>query len=174
MNRLRFRLLLVPALLLPVWGCEGLTVVEVTSEPMPTPRVRPLPRRVETTTTTTVVERPYGHQPPPPAECPPEFVPPPPKPYAHLPQRTSFSPKASVELKEGCYEGDFVLGSSQIRISGAGVGKTVIHGNLVVQTQCVVSKLTVTGDVIFEGHQAELVDSDFFGEIIDKGTQNRY
>src|SRR5687767_466217 len=105
MNRLRCRLLLLPALLLPVWGCEGLTVVEVTSEPVPSPRVK-LPRRVETTTTTTtVMERPYGHQSPPPAECPPEILPPA-KPYAHLPQRTSFSPKTSVELKEGCYDGD--------------------------------------------------------------------
>jgi hypothetical protein len=94
--------------------------------------------------------------------------------YAHLPQRQSFCPKTSVDLKEGCYEGDFVLGSSQIKVCGAGVGKTVIHGNLVLQTQCTVSNLTVTGDVIFEGHQAELKDADFFGRIIDNGMQNRY
>jgi hypothetical protein len=95
-------------------------------------------------------------------------------PYAHLPQRASFSPKSSVELKEGCYAGDFVLGSSQIKVSGAGVDKTVIHGNLVLQTQCVVSNLTVTGDVIFEGHQAQLVNVDFYGRVVDEGMQNKY
>lgn len=95
-------------------------------------------------------------------------------PYAHLPQRRSFSPKANVELKEGCYAGDFVLGRSQISVKGAGIGKTVIHGNLVLQTQCEVSCLTVLGDVIFEGNQGELVDADFFGRIIDKGVQNTY
>ncbi len=45
---------------------------------------------------------------------------------------------SSVELKEGCYVGDFALGRSQIKVSGAGVAKTVIHGDLVLQTQCVV------------------------------------
>src|SRR5262245_21614492 len=109
----------------------------------------------------------------------PEPVPPPSKgepqgPYSHLPRRMSFSPKSNVELKEGCYEGDFVLGSSQIRVCGAGIGKTVIHGNLVLKTQCEVSKVTVTGDVIFEGNQGELVESDFFGRVIDKGLQNKY
>ncbi len=94
--------------------------------------------------------------------------------YAHLPQRQSFCPKTSVELKVGCYQGDFVLGASQITVCGAGVDKTVIHGNLVLQTQCVVSNLTVMGDVIFEGHQSELKDADFYGRIIDNGMQNRY
>jgi len=95
-------------------------------------------------------------------------------PYAHLPQRTSFTTKADTQLKEGCYVGDFVLGRSQIDVSGVGVGKTVIQGNLILKTQCTVSNVTVTGNVIFEGHQAKLIDSDFFGEIIDKGSQNKY
>jgi len=95
-------------------------------------------------------------------------------PYAHLPQRTSFSPMSDVELKKGCYVGDFVLGRAQLDVTGAGLGETVIDGNLVLQTQCEVSNLTVTGDVIFQGHQAVLDNIDFFGRIIDKGTQNRY
>ena len=99
---------------------------------------------------------------------------PPPGPYAHMQQRQSFSPKTSVQLKESCYVGNFVLGRSQIKVTGAGVGKTVIDGNLVLQTQCVVSNLTVTGDVIFEGHQAKLENVDFFGQVIDKGVQNKY
>ena len=95
-------------------------------------------------------------------------------PYSHLPQRTSFSPKSDVELKQGCYVGDFVLGRVQLEVTGAGIDETVIDGNLVLQTQCVVSNLTVTGDVIFEGHQGKLENVDFYGRIIDKGTQNRY
>ena len=94
--------------------------------------------------------------------------------YGHLPQRMSFSPKTSCELKTGCYFGDFVLGAVQLRVKGLGVDQTVIEGNLVLQTQCVVSNLTVTGDVIFEGHQAQLENVEFFGRIIDHGSQNRY
>ena len=95
-------------------------------------------------------------------------------PYDHLQRRTSFSPKSNVQLKEGCYVGDFVLGRSQLKVAGVGVEKTVIDGNLVLQTQCRVSNLTVTGDVIFEGHQAQLENVDFLGRIVDKGLQNRY
>jgi hypothetical protein len=51
---------------------------------------------------------------------------------------------SDVAMKEG----------AQIEVSGAGIDRTVIHGNLVVQSRCVVSNLTVTGDVIFEGNQA--------------------
>jgi hypothetical protein len=89
-------------------------------------------------------------------------------------QRKSFSPKSNVQLKEACYVGDFVLGRVQLKVGGAGIDKTVIHGNLVLKTQCVVSNLTVTGDVIFEGNQGKLVDVDFHGQIIDRGVQNRY
>lgn len=138
--------LLAPALLL-LCGCNGVTL-DVGTGPVPLPGPGRHPER----------RGPVAG----------------PRPYGHLPQRQSFSPKTDVDLKAGCYAGDFVLGSSQIRVCGAGVGKTVIHGNLVLQTQCVVSNLTVTGDVIFEGHQAELVDSDFFGRVIDHGSQNRY
>jgi hypothetical protein len=95
-------------------------------------------------------------------------------PYAHMPQRQSFKTMANVELKAGCYNGDFVCGRSQLRVKGAGVDQTVIHGNLVLQTQCEVSGVTVTGDVIFEGHQAKLLDSDFYGQVVDHGMQNRY
>jgi hypothetical protein len=98
----------------------------------------------------------------------------PPGPYSHLQQRKSFSPKSDVQLKEACYVGDFVLGRVQLEVSGVGIDKTVIHGNLVVKTQCRVSNLTVTGNVIFEGNQARLKDVDFHGEIIDKGVQNQY
>lgn len=161
MNRLCC--LLVPAVL-AIAGCT----FDVGPRPLPDPDERPAPP-------------PSGPPAPRPASKPPPKKGPPlktghrvPGKYGHLPQRMSFSPKASVQLKEGCYSGDFVLGSSQIRVTGAGVGKTVIHGNLVIQTQCVVSNVTVLGDVIFEGHQAELVDSDFFGRIIDNGMQNRY
>lgn len=99
---------------------------------------------------------------------------PPPGPYAHMTQRSSFTTKASVTLKPGCYNGDFVLGQAQLEVRGAGVGQTVIQGNLVVMTQCTVSNLTVTGDVIFKGNQGKLVDVDFLGRIDDRGVQNRY
>lgn len=152
MSRFRGLLALVPLVLL--CGCRGFTFgVEAGF-----PDYEPLP-------------------PPPPHEPAPGGYPPPPtpaNPYSHLPQRMSFSPKSSVQLKEGCYEGDFVLGRSQIEVTGAGIDKTVIHGNLVLQTQCEVSNLTVSGDVIFEGHQAKFVDADFYGRIIDKGSQNTY
>lgn len=98
----------------------------------------------------------------------------PPGPYSHLQQRKSFSPKSDVQLKEACYVGDFVLGRAQLEVSGVGIDKTVIDGNLVVKTQCRVSNLTVTGNVVFEGNQAKLNDVDFHGEIIDKGVQNKY
>ena len=81
---------------------------------------------------------------------------------------------SSVELKPGCYVGDFVLGRSQIRVQGAGQDQTIIDGNLVLQTQCEVSHLTVTGHVIFKGHQAKLIDVDFYGQVQDHGMQNRY
>ena len=52
------------------------------------------------------------------------------------------------------------------------IDKTVIDGNLVVKTQCKVSNLTVTGDVIFEGNQGKLIDVDFHGQIIDRGESS--
>jgi hypothetical protein len=137
--------LLVAALMAPLCACSGLTV-DVGSGPDSFPR---------------------------PGESRPRD-PGPGGRYSRLPRRASFSPRTSVELREGCYVGDFVLGRSQIRVQGAGVDKTVIHGNLVLQTQCTVSNLTVLGDVIFEGDQAELEHAEFFGRIIDKGVQNRY
>ena len=116
--------------------------------------------------------------PPPPApggEPRPHHEPPQPSnPYAHLPQRQSYSPMSSVELKVGCYHGDFVLGRSQLKVCGAGVDQTIIHGNLVVQTQCEISNLTVTGNIVFKGNQARLVDVDFYGQIQDHGLQTRY
>ena len=113
---------------------------------------------------------PSGETAPPPAPAPA----PAPNPYAHLPQRQSYTTMANVELKAGCYQGDFTCGRAQLRVKGAGVGQTVIHGNLILQTQCEVAGVTVTGNVIFEGNQARLVDSDFFGQVVDRGVQNRY
>jgi len=95
-------------------------------------------------------------------------------PYAHMVKRQSYTTMASTELKEGCYVGNFKLGRVQLRVNGQGLDKTVINGDLVLQTQCKVSDLTVTGNVIFEGHQAELSNVDFYGQVIDKGSQNRY
>ena len=109
-----------------------------------------------------------------PAPAPSGETAPEPHPYAHLPQRQSFKTMASVELKAGCYNGDFACGRSQLQVTGAGVDQTIIHGNLILQTQCVVTGVTVTGDVIFEGHQAKLIDSDFYGQVVDHGMQNRY
>ena len=117
---------------------------------------------------------PSGEPRPPRVPHPPQPPQPPAGPYSHLPQRQSYSPKSDVELKAGCYEGDFVLGRSQLRITGAGADQTIIHGNLVVQTQCEVSNLTVTGNIVFKGNQAKLIDVDFFGQIQDHGLQNRY
>jgi hypothetical protein len=115
------------------------------------------------------------HDAPPPAPGPETQAPAPaPGPYAHLPQRSSFTTKSDTELKAGCYVGDFVLGRVQLRVKGAGVGKTVIDGNLVLDTQCVVSNLTVTGDVIFKGNQGSLENVDFLGRVHDHGAQNRY
>lgn len=112
---------------------------------------------------------------PPPAPGPETHAPAPaPGPYAHLPQRSSFTTKSDTELKPGCYNGDFVLGRVQLRVKGAGVGQTVIDGNLVLDTQCVVSNLTVTGDVIFKGNQGTLENVDFLGRVHDHGVQNRY
>ena len=99
---------------------------------------------------------------------------PPAGPYAHLPQRASFTTKADTQLRVGCYHGDFVCGRAQLEVAGSGIDKTVIDGNLLVATQCEISNLTVTGDVVFQGNQARLVDVDFYGQIIDKGLQNRY
>lgn len=95
-------------------------------------------------------------------------------PYAHLPQRTSFTTKSDTELKPGCYAGDFVLGRVQLRVKGAGCEQTVIDGNLVLDTQCEVSNMTVLGDVIFNGNQGSLQNVDFRGRVIDHGVQNRY
>jgi hypothetical protein len=152
-NMNRLRCLAGAALLIPLSGC-GVFTVDV-------------PARTEPPV---IVDRTEPVEEPP--ACPP--VTRAPGRWDHLPQRTSFSPRSNVELKEGLYDGDFELGSVQIRVTGAGVGKTVIDGDLIIQTQCVVSNLTITGNVIFEGHQAQLVDCDFYGKIIDKGMQNRY
>jgi hypothetical protein len=148
MNALRY--LLAITLLVVFAGCEGVTVDVGMPGELPPPAGKPGPSSGPNTGP--------GHH----------------DPYGHMPRRTSYSPMSSVQLKEGCYVGDFVLGRSQIDVAGAGIDRTVIDGNLVLKTQCEVSNLTVTGDVIFEGHQAKLIDVDFYGRIIDKGMQNNY
>ena len=54
-----------------------------------------------------------------------------------------------------------------------GVGRAVGGGNLIVGSQCSVTGLTVTGDVIFSGNNA-FVSVQCFGQVLDYGMQNRY
>lgn len=79
----------------------------------------------------------------------------------------------SSQVGVGCYVGNLVLDQKRSKVTGAGVGQTVIDGNLIVGGQCKVSGLTVTGDVIFTGNNAR-VDVECLGQVLDYGLQNRH
>ena len=116
---------------------------------------------------------------PPPAEPAPAPAPAPaekpiPAEFAHLPVRTSFEAKGNANLESGFYRGDFRLTGSAAQLVGAGKGKTVIEGDLIIKMQCTVKNMTVLGKVVFTGSQNDLKDVDFRGGIDDKGSQNRY
>lgn len=163
MRTIRFTCLLG---LLLLGACRGFTVhVPVEPHPRPHPRRLPPPPDPDCEDPQPIPRRVPRHKHP--RKRPHD-------PYSHLPRRRSYCARSHVTLKDGCYYGDFELGRVQLRVKGCGVGQTVIHGNLIVRTQCVVSNLTVTGNVIFLGNQARLKNVDFYGKVIDKGVQNRY
>jgi len=79
----------------------------------------------------------------------------------------------AVKLAAGRYVGNLVLENNRSSVQGSGDADTVIDGNLIVGSQCTVTGLTVTGDVIFTGNNAR-VKVDCRGQVLDYGMQNRH
>lgn len=76
-------------------------------------------------------------------------------------------------MPPGRFEGDLVLEVKKQRVIGAGAGETIIDGDLILTSQCDVSGMTVTGDVIFTGHNAQAF-VEYLGQVLDYGVQNRF
>ena len=79
----------------------------------------------------------------------------------------------NAKVPGGRFVGNLVLDQKRTSLIGSGVGQTVIDGNLIIGSQCSVTGLTVTGDVIFSGNNA-FVSVQCFGQVLDYGMQNRY
>ncbi|MFK7740025.1 MAG: hypothetical protein AB8H80_06840 [Planctomycetota bacterium] len=78
-----------------------------------------------------------------------------------------------TQMNAGTFPGDLVLDKKRMSVRGAGAGKTIIDGNLILTSQCQVTDVTVTGDIIFRGNSAE-VRAECLGQVLDYGMFNRY
>jgi len=77
------------------------------------------------------------------------------------------------QVGAGRFVGSLVLEQKRATVKGAGFGQTVIDGDLIVGSQCKVTGVTVTGDVIFTGNNAR-VFVECLGQVLDYGTHNRH
>jgi len=81
--------------------------------------------------------------------------------------------RGASAIGPGRYVGNLELKERHAIVQGAGFGETVIEGNLIVGSQCRVTGLTVTGDVLFSGNNA-FSDVECLGQVIDYGVQNQH
>jgi hypothetical protein len=79
----------------------------------------------------------------------------------------------TTTLGLGRYVGDLVLDQDRMVLRGSGAGQTVIDGNLTLGNRCVVTGLTVTGDVFFVGNNAR-VRVESVGQFLDYGVNNSH
>ena len=88
-------------------------------------------------------------------------------------ERTENAVREDGTIPSGRFFGDLVLEVKKQKVMGAGAGETIIDGDLILTSQCDVSGMTVTGDVIFTGHNAQAF-VEYLGQVLDYGVQNRF
>lgn len=80
----------------------------------------------------------------------------------------------SVELAEGTYEGDLIVGGNHNTVTGAGYGKTIIKGKLLMSgNHNTVSSVTIEGGGTIEGNHNDATKAQFHGDVTTGGNKNQ-
>jgi hypothetical protein len=80
----------------------------------------------------------------------------------------------TVELAEGKYEGDLVVGGNHNTVIGAGYGKTIIKGKLLMSgNHNTVASVTIEGGGTVEGNHNDATKAEFHGDVTTSGHKNR-
>lgn len=80
----------------------------------------------------------------------------------------------TIELGEGKFEGDLVVGGNHNTVTGAGFGKTVIEGRLFMTgNHNTVSGLTIEGGGTIEGNHNDATKAQFHGDVTTSGNKNQ-
>ena len=78
-----------------------------------------------------------------------------------------------VELAEGKYEGDLVVGGNHNLVKGAGYGKTIITGKLLMSgNHNIVRSVTIEGGGTVEGNHNDATKAEFHGDVTTARTKN--
>ena len=81
----------------------------------------------------------------------------------------------TVSLDAGTYRGDVVISSNRVTVRGAGIGRTVIDGNVIVNGNgAVFADLTITGNVALSANNADFQKARIHGQVQDSGNGNRW
>lgn len=81
----------------------------------------------------------------------------------------------TVTLDAGTYAGGVTIRSNKATLQGAGVGRTVIDGNLVVSGNVVaVRGLTIRGNVRLDGNNADLTGAEITDRVVNNGNNNSW
>jgi hypothetical protein len=80
----------------------------------------------------------------------------------------------TVELAEGKYEGDLLVGGNHNTVTGAGFGKTIIKGKLLMNgNHNTVSSVTIEGGGTVEGNHNDATKAELHGDVTTSGNKNR-
>jgi hypothetical protein len=78
-----------------------------------------------------------------------------------------------VELAEGKYDGDLVIGGNHNVVKGAGYGKTIIKGKLLMSgNHNTVSSVTIEGGGTVEGNHNDATKAEFHGDVTTAKNKN--
>lgn len=82
----------------------------------------------------------------------------------------------TVRLDAGTYEGRLVIEANNATVAGAGVGRTVVRGTVIVEgNKNTVRGLTVIGTVRISGNVNDVTGADLSQANVDaSGNNNRY
>jgi formylmethanofuran dehydrogenase subunit C len=83
---------------------------------------------------------------------------------------------ANIRLQAGTYTGLLVIDANNARISGAGVGRTIIQGDVVINGNAnSVSGLTIQGSVSISGNTNNLTGAEVNkSRVTARGNNNRF
>jgi formylmethanofuran dehydrogenase subunit C len=83
---------------------------------------------------------------------------------------------ATIRLQAGTYTGRLVINANNATISGAGVGKTIIRGDVVINGNAnKVRGMTIQGGVSISGNTNNLTGAELNkSRVTARGNNNRY
>jgi len=83
---------------------------------------------------------------------------------------------ATIRLQAGTYTGRLVINANNATISGAGIGRTIIRGDVVINGNAnKVRALTIQGGVSISGNTNNLTGAELNkSRVTSRGNNNRY